>query len=239
MLALAPAGRAPDSPGWRVRVVPNLYPALTGSSGRNEVVVHSPRHVTSLADLAETEIGDVADAWRERATSARAAGFGYVHALLNEGRPAGGSLAHSHSQLVWLTDIPPAVAGEDAGALAALLASEHAGGERIVATADGLLSLCPRASRSPYEVLVAPLRPEADAFTSPLLAPALALLADAARRLHAVEGRVPLNAWLHTGRHWHLELVPRLTVAAGLELGAGIYVNPLPPEEAALRLRAV
>ena len=104
--------------------------------------------------------------------------------------------------------------------------------ERIVAAADGLLSLCPRASRSPYEVLVAPLRPEADAFTSPLLAPALALLADAVRRLHAVEGRVPLNAWLHTGRHWHLELVPRLTVAAGLELGAGIYVNPLPPEEA-------
>ena len=43
------------------------------------------------------------------------------------------------------------------------------------------------------------------------------------------EGPVPLNAWLHTGGHWHLELVPRLTVFAGLELGAGIYVNSLPP----------
>jgi UDPglucose--hexose-1-phosphate uridylyltransferase len=64
------------------------------------------------------------------------------------------------------------------------------------------------------------------------------LLRDAIRRLHGVEGPIPLNAWLHTGGHWHVELVPRLTVFAGLELGAGIYVNSLSPEEAALRLRA-
>ena len=48
---------------------------------------------------------------------------------------------------------------------------------------------------------------------------------------------MPLNAWLHTGAHWHFEVVPRLTVFAGLELGAGLYVNWLPPEEAAARLR--
>jgi UDPglucose--hexose-1-phosphate uridylyltransferase len=52
-----------------------------------------------------------------------------------------------------------------------------------------------------------------------------------------VEGPVPLNAWLHDGVHWHLELLPRLSVLAGLELGAGIYVNAVPPEEAAARLR--
>jgi UDPglucose--hexose-1-phosphate uridylyltransferase len=63
------------------------------------------------------------------------------------------------------------------------------------------------------------------------------------RRLHALEGRIPLNAWLHTppfgasDGHWHLELLPRLTIAAGLELGAGVYVNPLPPEQAAEALR--
>ena len=52
-----------------------------------------------------------------------------------------------------------------------------------------------------------------------------------------MEGPVPLNAWLHDGVHWHLELLPRLSVLAGLELGAGIYVNAVPPEEAAARLR--
>jgi len=57
------------------------------------------------------------------------------------------------------------------------------------------------------------------------------------RRLRAVEGPVPLNEWLHDRRHWHIEVLPRLSVLAGLELGAGIYVNTLPPEEAARRLR--
>jgi UDPglucose--hexose-1-phosphate uridylyltransferase len=46
-----------------------------------------------------------------------------------------------------------------------------------------------------------------------------------------------VNAWLHHGAHWHFEVVPRLPVLAGLELGGGIFVNWLAPEEAAARLR--
>jgi UDPglucose--hexose-1-phosphate uridylyltransferase len=48
---------------------------------------------------------------------------------------------------------------------------------------------------------------------------------------------VPLNAWLHDGGHWHIELVPRLSVLAGIELGAGIYVNTVAPEDGAAALR--
>jgi UDPglucose--hexose-1-phosphate uridylyltransferase len=66
---------------------------------------------------------------------------------------------------------------------------------------------------------------------------ALELLADAIRRLHEVEGAVPLNAWLHDTGHWHVEIVPRLSVLAGIELGAGIYVNSVAPETAAEELR--
>jgi UDPglucose--hexose-1-phosphate uridylyltransferase len=50
---------------------------------------------------------------------------------------------------------------------------------------------------------------------------------------------VPLNAWLHDGQHWHLELFPRTTRLAGLELGAGVYVDAVAPEIAAAELRAV
>jgi UDPglucose--hexose-1-phosphate uridylyltransferase len=46
-----------------------------------------------------------------------------------------------------------------------------------------------------------------------------------------------VNAWLHDQGHWHIEIVPRLTVFAGIELGAGIYVNSLAPETAAAALR--
>ena len=52
----------PEHGDWRVRVVPNLYPALE----RQEVVVHSPRHVRSIADLEDEEIELVAEAWRRR-----------------------------------------------------------------------------------------------------------------------------------------------------------------------------
>ncbi len=245
VFALAPLDREPNAPGWRVRVVPNKYPALAGRSGRHEVVIHSPRHVTSFADLGGDEVTHVAGAWQERARVARAEGFGYVHALVNEGLAAGGSLPHTHSQLVWLAETPPAVAHEQRANvdLASLLASELADGSRIVSERDGIVALCPYAGRGPYELLIAPLEPEPDGFASRRLPVALALLAETLRRLRAVEGVVPLNAWLHTSAfgsalgHWHLEVLPRMTVAAGLELGAGVYVSPLPPEDAATRLR--
>jgi UDPglucose--hexose-1-phosphate uridylyltransferase len=60
------------------------------------------------------------------------------------------------------------------------------------------------------------------------------LLRDVVARLRAVEGPVPWNAWLHER---HVELVPRLSVLAGVELGAGIYVNTVAPEDAAAALR--
>lgn len=244
VFALGASGRSADTPGWRVRVVPNRYPALDGELGRTEVVVHTPRHVTSVGDLAPGELEAVASAWAARATAAKAEGFVYVHALLNEGRAAGGSLEHSHSQLVWLRGEPPLVTEERRAELGELLTRERRDGERIVVDEGGIVALCPFAGRGPYELLVAPAEPEPDAFASDGLARALVLVGELVRRLRALEGNVPLNAWLHTtpfgdsAGHWHLELVPRLTVAAGLELGAGIYVNPLPPEQAARALRS-
>jgi hypothetical protein len=69
------------------------------------------------------------------------------------------------------------------------------------------------------------------------LGAAIRLLAEIVQRLRSVEGPVPLNAWLeYDERDWRIVLLPRLTILAGLELGAGIFVNTLPPEEAARRL---
>jgi UDPglucose--hexose-1-phosphate uridylyltransferase len=226
-LALGRGGGGADTPGWRVRVVPNLYPALE----RQEVVIHAPRHVRTLAELSDEEVERVAEAWRARRAAEPA---GYLHALLNEGRAAGASLAHSHSQLVWLREPPPEVARErreSCGVCEVLDAGKP------VAEADGVVAVAHPAGRLPYELLIAPRAHEGDAFASHLLPAALRRLADAIRRLHALEGPVPLNAWLHDDPHWHVEVLPRLSVLAGLELGAGIYVNALPPEDAARALR--
>ena len=213
--------RLPADGGWQVRVVPNLYPAFD----RQEVVVHSPDHVRSIADLSDQRLELVAEAWRRRAQ-----GAGYVHAIVNEGRLAGASLPHTHSQLVWLREPPPAVAQE--GAMAGVLDGEP------VLELDGVAVVCPAVSADPYEMRIAPVEPETGAYRSEHLGPSLRAAAEALRRLRAVEPAAPVNLWLHDGPRWHLHLVPRLTVAAGIELGAAIHVNSLPVAEAAARLRA-
>jgi UDPglucose--hexose-1-phosphate uridylyltransferase len=214
-----PEREPPDSPGWTVRVVPNLYPAFV----RQEVVVHSPRHVRSFAELEDAEVELVAEAWRRRIQDTPGS---YVHALVNEGRLAGASLPHSHSQLVWMDARPPAVEAEDESRLDEVLAAA-AEVERL----DGVVAAAPAASRAPYETLIAPEGGGAS------IENGLRLLRNVVRRLRAVEGPVPWNAWVHSADRWHIELVPRLTVFAGIELGAGIYVNTLAPEDAARALR--
>jgi UDPglucose--hexose-1-phosphate uridylyltransferase len=202
-----------------VRVVPNLYPAFD----RQEVVVQTPRHVRSVAELDDEELTRVAEAWRARR---EAEPSGYLHAFLNEGREAGASLPHTHSQLVWLPEAPPE--------------TQH-GVDRerwsIVAERGGLVLACPYVSRTPYELVIAPARPRAGAFADHLLPEALRLLGNAVRRVHRAAGAAPLNAWLHDSADWHVEVLPRLTVFAGVELGSGWAINPLAPEDAAAELR--
>jgi UDPglucose--hexose-1-phosphate uridylyltransferase len=207
----------PERGDWRVRVVPNLYPALE----RQEVVVHSREHVRSIAELDEGALDLVAEAWRHRATDVP----GYVFPLLNEGREAGASRPHSHSQLVWLDQPLPARA--------------RPRGEPFL-DRDDLTATCPWASRTPYETVIAPKKRDPNGLESPALGPALQLLAAIVRRLHELEGPVPLNAWLeHDKEDWRIVLFPRLTILAALELGAGIFINALAPEEAAQRLKTV
>jgi UDPglucose--hexose-1-phosphate uridylyltransferase len=206
----------PEHGNWQVRVVPNLYPALE----RQEVVVHSPRHLRSVAELSDEELELVAEAWQRRARDEP----GHLFALINEGREAGASLPHTHSQLAWLPDPQPPRGRPRA--------------EEVVVERGAVAAASPWAGRVPYELVIGPVGPDDDPFTSDLLGPALALLAEMVRRLHRVEGPAPLNAWVERGPDdWRLVLFPRLTIQAGLELGAGLYVNTLPPEDAAARLR--
>jgi len=245
-----------------VRVFPNLYPAVLDpaptppqaapfetlpASGRHEVVVHVPRHAVTFADLTARECADVAAAWRARAAEARTAGFFYVHALINEGRAAGASRPHTHSQMVWLRELPPAVSAETTGgsdcALCAMVSAERAASARVVLERRGIVALCPFASSMPFELLLAPIACQSDAFASRDLDRALDVLAESVRRLRTLVPGAPVNVWLHAAplqggaAHWHLHVVPRLTVTAGLELGAGLFVNAVAPERAAAELR--
>ena len=104
--------------------------------------------------------------------AARESGHPYVFAGINEGRAAGASLQHSHSQLVWLGRRAP---GRGSRACRGRLpvsvnccAASRTTARASSSSATGSSCLCPFASRSPYECLVAPLEHEADGFASEL-----------------------------------------------------------------------
>lgn len=233
--ALGRESGAPDTPGWIVRVVPNKYPAFPG----HEVVVHGPTHLLSVGDLDDRVARTALEAWSHRRSVHHASGAAHVLLVINEGPAAGASLDHSHSQVVPFAEVPPVVTREQAA---------FAGEECPLCTAprhpvrehDGLVTYCPSWGRMPYETWIAP---RGHVACSPLDAPVAEALQDAVRRLRALLGdELAWNAVLHErpagGFHWHIELLPRLTVQASIEIGAGIWVNVVDPARAAEELAA-
>jgi UDPglucose--hexose-1-phosphate uridylyltransferase len=271
LYALRENGSAPDTPGWKVRVVPNLYPALSpdcdpsepdpapdlftaeAARGAHEVIVNAPQSVTTLAQLPVEQMAVAMDVWRERMRAH--ADAGYVHVLVNERREAGASLPHTHAQLYALDFVPAALARErerfsayatrtmGGNLLADLVQEEVRRRERIVAIDDEAVALAPYGSRLPYQLMIAPRRTrprfEDDGPT------AAALLHDVLNRLARKLGaNPPLNLWVRTAPRgadhfcWRIDVLPRLTHLAGLELGTGLHLNIVPPEQAAAELRA-
>jgi UDPglucose--hexose-1-phosphate uridylyltransferase len=273
LYALRPGSDVPNSPGWRVRVVPNLYPALApadagedgtetdqGSelfcslpaAGVHEVIVNGPQPVVSLAELPVEQVAAAMDVWRARMRTHEQCA--YVQLIVNERRQAGASLPHTHSQLYGLQFVPAAVARERERAaeyatrtmgqnlLGDLVAEEVRLRERIVAIDDEAVLMAPFASRLPFQLMLAPRRPvprfEQDGPSG------ASLLHDGLRRLARHLGASPpLNMWVRTAPRgaehfcWRIDVVPRLTHLAGLELSTGLNLNIVAPEHAAALLR--
>jgi UDPglucose--hexose-1-phosphate uridylyltransferase len=263
-------GGEPNGPGWKVRVVPNLYPALdphsaapprsanpdlfyaTAATGHHEVIVNGPQPVASLAELPLDQVRTAIEVWRERMRVH--AESSYVQVIVNERLEAGASLPHTHAQLYALDFVPAAVARErerfsayatrtmGANLLEDLVQEEVRQDQRIVAIDDEAVLMAPYGSRFAYQLLLAPRRTRGR-FEDP--GPSAAgLLHDGLRRLARRFGASPpLNMWVRTAPRgaehfcWRVDVVPRLTHLAGLELSTGVHLNILAPEQAAAELR--
>jgi UDPglucose--hexose-1-phosphate uridylyltransferase len=229
---------------------PNLFSARP-ATGSQEVIVHSPRHVSSIAELDPAELEGAVAAWRARMSAHGDAAL--TQLIVNEGAGAGASREHTHAQLYALPFVPAAVARErervasyrertgGAGLLTDVLAEEVRRGERLVAIDDEAALLCPWASGSPFELRIVPRtqEPRFEAGSG-----GAAMLGTAFRALTERFGRTPdLNLWVRTAPHdaehfhWHIDIAPKLTVKAGFELSTGVDINVYPPERAAADLR--
>jgi UDPglucose--hexose-1-phosphate uridylyltransferase len=266
-----------DGDPWTVRVVPNLFPALSPdapgeggedplaggrgqpdlfaarpATGGHEVVVNAPDSVWSLSEVGPEQVERAMAMWRRRMRAHAEAS--YVHVIANEGREAGASLPHTHSQLYALPLVPGDVARErerftaysdrtqGRNLLEDVVQEEVRRRERLVAVDAEAVLLCPFASRVPFHMQLVPRRPAArfeddGPLGAALLHSALGHLRD------TLGGLPPLNMWVRTAPRgadhfcWRIEILPRLAQLAGLELGTGIHLNVLAPESAAQRLR--
>ena len=268
--AVRPGGGPTDSPGWTVRAVPNLYPALVAGApqpepdaepalftaqpaeGGHEVIVNSPRPVVALSELSPEELAGAMEVWRARMRAH--AGAAYRHLIVNERTEAGASLLHTHAQLYALGFVPAVIARErerfsayavrtmGGNLLADLVQQEVRRRARIVAIDDEAVLLAPWASQVPFQLMLVPRRTAARfEDEGPLGA---ALLHDALSRLRRLFGAPPpLNLWVRTAPQgaehfcWRIDVLPRLAHRAGLELGAGVALCNVAPEDAAAQLQ--
>jgi UDPglucose--hexose-1-phosphate uridylyltransferase len=229
-----------------VRAFPNLYPIVDA----HEVVVLSPDHDRSLADLDDHEVVAVSQLLRDRVRTLVDDGHAFGFAIVNHLREAGASIAHPHAQVFALEVVPRAVEEALARWAAAdidLVEDDAADQELVVAQAGDVTVWCPPASASKYLLRVAHAEAGGcfELATDAVVADVALALRDTVRRLRALLGDAPYNVVVHTAPRdrapfrWYVEVTPRVSVIAGFELGTGVLVNTVPPDAAADALRAV
>lgn len=269
-LAAYPSGASHDD--WQVRVVDNLYPAVTNANahgepdgesaiaaGQHEVVIEGPGHVCSLSELSADQLLWTMQAYADRMLAHRDNGAVYTQVFKNNGRAAGASLQHAHSQIISLDRVPDRVqrelnsCGKFAGSSGACLICdvirrEVEAGDRVVLESNDWVVYCPYASRLPFELCIAPRQhqPHFCSQNESELGGFSRTLYQTVALLEKMENRLPFNYLIHTAPfdmkseqpyHWHMEMVPRLACKAGFEWGTGLHLNPVAPEAAASELR--
>lgn len=276
ILAYRQPGSTADDENWRVRVVPNKFPALVvegelnkqgegiydkmNGIGAHEVIIESPKHITSITELELGNIREVLWVYRDRLVDLKRDPR-LVHGLIfkNKGTLAGASLEHSHSQLIATPVVPITIWEEMTGALefynyrgrciyCDIIQQEISLGKRVVMDTPNFLVICPYASRFPFETWILPKQHSSQYENIPhqSIEELGTVIKTVLSKLELALDNPPYNYVIHTAPfdnhelphyHWHLEIFPRITRVAGFEWGTGFYINSVPPEDAASFLR--
>jgi UDPglucose--hexose-1-phosphate uridylyltransferase len=290
----------PSADEWEVRIVENLYPVLGDDRqnpnfsfglqqtidgyGRHEVIIDHDNHGISLHEMSAEHLALLFGAYRDRMEQLYAADerLRYVLVFKNFGPAAGGSIPHTHSQVIATPVVPENVQNkveqsrrffeknhsclfcsliDEALTFEATIYDRESGevrrkldvGQYVVERGQHFVAIKPFASRYEWEIHILPLHHQADylQISDEELADLGRVLRRTMARLEAVLGGVQYNYFLHTvpreelargggsSFHWHMEICPRTSIPTGFELGSGLFVNTISPEDAAAQLRAV
>lgn len=269
-----------DTPNWTVRVIPNKFPTFSDYqptdkrdkknanlaspyqtshlSGQQEVIVCSPRHVTSISELTDDETLMTFRAIQDRVRLMQASS-GIEHAMLffNCRASAGASLSHIHAQLIGSPLVSDPLQRRierfqhhqqehGISLIEACAKWESQQRIRMIYQSDHFYVFCPYAGRTPFQVWMVPKHSQQDFSNCPVemrdeLARSCRWLVT---RIEGLIDHPGYNLLLHQAPfgqaeqdHWFFEICPRLTRQAGFEWGTDIWVNPVSPETSARRLK--
>jgi UDPglucose--hexose-1-phosphate uridylyltransferase len=218
-------GGPPDSPGWKVRAVPNLYPALMPEAARrgwrrggrvgrpargdHEVIINSPDHYLSLGDMDAEKANTLMGAWLERYRHyAALPEVKQVQIIVNHKREAGASLDHPHTQVFVLPMPTRAILDElrearrhrGRGCPLCVAVEEAREDGRVVLENGSWAALVPYAARAPFEMRFVPLRHEPDFGSAGAgdMEGLADILARSLKALSTLLGNPAYNLWLHS-----------------------------------------
>lgn len=232
------------------------------AAGTAEVIIESPNHSRNISLLSFDQIENILTVYKERYIAlSQEQTVKYILIFKNNGIQAGASIAHPHSQIIATPIIPNKVFEEFTGAsdyyessgrciYCDIIKAELKDKSRIIYENEDFLSFAPYASRVPFETWVIPKFHSAR--YQDLNNNELKNLAEMWKitlgKLYFGLGNPPYNYFIHTSPtqkntdryyHWHMELLPKLTIEAGFELGTGMYINIAIPEDCAEFLREI
>ncbi|MDM7912553.1 MAG: DUF4921 family protein, partial [Methanotrichaceae archaeon] len=247
---------------WQMRVFPNLFAAMVPSPspptaewialpghGYHEVIVDSPEHGDRPSRFSRDRMEMLLNVYKHRYAHYRyMGGVSYVSIFKNWGKDAGASLSHTHSQVVAIPMLPPLIRREmDAISSASFclycnVTAREASSSRLIAQNDSWILIAPFYSQTPYETWILPkehissLEDMGEEERNDLAA----ILRDALRRIDALLDNPSYNYMIYqlpSDYHFNIRIQPAVSKIAGFERGTGIYINPVPPEQAAAELR--
>jgi UDPglucose--hexose-1-phosphate uridylyltransferase len=217
---------------WCVRVFPNKYPSVEGA----EVIVESAQHGDTFGELGHGE--EVVRMYVERYQAH--AGAAYTALFKNEGPLGGASIPHVHSQVMPLPFTPPRIERELRAFGRDCPLCAPAG--HVIREGDAFQWLAPEGSSFAYQQWIVPKRhvSEMGELRDREVGELASLLRSASRAMLTLAESYNwmfVNFPRSPAAHWYVDLMPRLTAMAGLELGTGTFVEIIDPAAAALRLR--
>lgn len=248
----------PATKGWRIKVIKNIYPVVSLNNprayGTHEVIIETPDHTKQLDDLPVKHIEELFAVYAQRTRAVqRNRRIQYIMIFKNSGGRAGASIQHSHSQVFATDFIPPQLLDRSLKAqthdirfggcaYCEMIAMEEKSARSIYK--DKYISVfAPYASENNYEVWMFTRR-HIDNITQFSRQERHAYAVQLQRILRKItELELPYNFYFHQvvndhDQHFYLKIRPRGSVWAGVEIGSGVIINPIPPEVAARFYRA-